>query len=149
MIVEDITWTEAEQSCKDKGGYLATITSKEEFELLTKQIIDEKKTKISFFIGATRDENYVNHSSGVIAYHWVHDGSDIDLYDEETKEFWLADEPSFYGRKADGTKLDEQYVDMIYREADMRCYFNDVADDILAQVPSFSGSVGYICEYDE
>ena len=71
------------------------------------------------------------------------------LYDEETKEFWLADEPSFYGRKADGTKLDEQYVDMIYREADKRCYFNDVADDILAQVPSFSGSVGYICEYDE
>lgn len=149
LIVEDITWTEAEQSCKDKGGYLATITSKEEFELLTKQIVDEKKTKISFFIGATRDENYVNHSSGVIAYHWVHDGSDIDLYDEETKEFWLADEPSFYGRKADGSKLDEQYVDMIYREADKRCYFNDVADDILAQVPSFSGSVGYICEYDE
>ena len=149
LIVEDITWTEAEQSCKDKGGYLATITSKEEFELLTKQIVNEKKTKISFFIGATRDENYVNHSSGVIAYHWVHDGSDIDLYDEETKEFWLADEPSFYGRKADGTKLDEQYVDMIYREADKRCYFNDVADDILAQVPSFSGSVGYICEYDE
>ena len=149
LIVEDITWMEAEQSCKDKGGYLATITSKEEFELLTKQIVDEKKTKISFFIGATRDENYVNHSSGVIAYHWVHDGSDIDLYDEETKEFWLADEPSFYGRKADGSKLDEQYVDMIYREADKRCYFNDVADDILAQVPSFSGSVGYICEYDE
>lgn len=149
LIVEDITWTEAEQSCKDKGGYLATITSKEEFELLTKQIVDEKKTKISFFIGATRDENYVNHSSGGIAYHWVHDGSDIDLYDEETKEFWLADEPSFYGRKADGSKLDEQYVDMIYREADKRCYFNDVADDILAQVPSFSGSVGYICEYDE
>ena len=55
----------------------------------------------------------------------------------------------FYGRKADGSKLDEQYVDMIYREADKRCYFNDVADDILAQVPSFSGSVGYICEYDE
>lgn len=149
LIVEDITWTEAEQNCKDKGGYLVTITSKEEFELLTKQIVDEKKTKISFFIGATRDENYVNHSSGVIAYHWVHDGSDIDLYDEETKEFWLADEPSFYGRKADGSKLDEQYVDMIYREADKRCYFNDVADDILAQVPSFSGSVGYICEYDE
>ena len=149
LIVEDITWTEAEQSCKDKGGYLATITSKEEFELLTKQIVDEKKTKISFFIGATRDENYVNHSSGVITYHWVHDESDIDLYDEETKEFWLADEPSFYGRKADGSKLDEQYVDMIYREADKRCYFNDVADDILAQVPSFSGSVGYICEYDE
>lgn len=149
LIVEDITWTEAEQSCKEKGGYLATITSKEEFELLTKQIVDENKTKISFFIGATRDENYVKHESGAIAYHWVHDGSDIDLYDEETKEFWLADEPSFYGRKADGTKLDEQYVDMIYREADKRCYFNDVADDILAQVPSFSGSVGYICEYDE
>ena len=149
LIVEDITWTEAEQSCKDKGGYLATITSKEEFELLTKQIVDEKKTKISFFIGATRDENYVNHSSGVITYHWVHDESDIDLYDEETKEFWLADEPSFYGRKADGSRLEEKYVDMIYRESDKRCYFNDVADDILAQVPSFSGSVGYICEYDE
>lgn len=149
LIVEDITWTEAEQSCKDKGGYLVTITSKEEFELLTKQIVDEKKTKISFFIGATRDENYVKHESGVLAYHWVHDGSDIDLYDDETKEFWLEDEPSFYGRKADGSRLDEQYVDMIYREADKRCYFNDVADDILAQVPSFSGSVGYICEYDE
>ena len=149
LIVEDVTWTEAEQNCKVKGGYLATITSKEEFELLTKQIVDEKKTTVSFFVGATRDEDYVTHSSGVIAYHWVHDGADIDLYDDETKEFWLADEPSFYGRKADGSRLEEKYVDMIYRESDKRCYFNDVADDILAQVPSFSGSVGYICEYDE
>lgn len=149
LLVEDISWTDAEKRCKEKGGYLATITTKEEFDVVTKQIEDEKKTGISFFVGATRDENYVKHSGGSIAYHWVHDGSDVNLYDSDTKGFWLEDEPSFNGKRADGSEIEEMYVDMIYRESENRCYFNDVANNVLEQIPGFTGSVGYICEYED
>lgn len=149
LIVEDISWTDAEKSCRDKGGYLATITTKEEFDVLTEQIENENKTGISFFIGATRDENYVKHTGGSIAYHWVHDGADINMYDADTKGFWLEDEPSFNGKRADGSEIEEMYVDMIYREAEKKCYFNDVANNVLDQIPGFAGSIGYICEYED
>lgn len=149
FVIADISWTDAEKLCRDKGGYLATITTKKEFDDITRLIEENNKTGISFYVGATRSENYVKQGDGVIAYHWVHDGGDIVLYDSNNKDFWLTNEPSFKGRTADGTEIEEMYVDMIYREADKRCYLNDVANNVLEQAPSFTGKIGYICEYDE
>lgn len=52
LIKADMTWTEAEAACRERGGYLATITSWEEFEQIQEQIIQEEKTDIAFWIGA-------------------------------------------------------------------------------------------------
>ena len=39
LIVEDLTWTEAYEACEEKGGYLATLTSWEEFRRVQEQIV--------------------------------------------------------------------------------------------------------------
>ena len=57
---------------------------------------------------------------------------------------WMAGEPSYQ----DGA-TQEQYLDIFYHQNSGKWVWNDVPDDILAAVPSFSGKLGYICEYEE
>ena len=57
-----------------------------------------------------------------------------------TTSCWFAGEPSFYG---DG--VEEHVLDLLSNDGGW--YMNDVPDDILCVVPSFSGKIGYICEY--
>ena len=58
-----------------------------------------------------------------------------------TTSCWFAGEPSFYG---DG--VEEHVLDLLSNDGGW--YMNDVPDDILSVVPSFSGKIGYICEYE-
>lgn len=144
LIVADVTWTQAEAMCRQKGGYLATLTSQEEFDQVTNQIVGEGKTKISFYVGATRDDSY----DGIDEYHWLHDHSEDSMFSDAMYSFWLSGEPSYSSVTEDGETMEEKYVDLFYRQKEGRCYLNDVADDILAEAPSFKGAIGYICEYD-
>lgn len=144
LIVDDVTWKEAEELCRQKGGYLATLTSKEEFDRVTRQIEDEGKTGISFFVGATRDEEYTDD----YGYHWVHDHRNDNMFSSAMGSFWLPGEPSYSEIRDDNVTVEERYVDYIYRKSDGRGYLNDVTNDILEQAPSLKGAIGYICEYD-
>lgn len=144
LIVADVTWTQAEAMCRQKGGYLATLTSQEEFDQVTNQIIGEGKTKISFYVGATRDDSY----DGIEEYHWLNDHSEDSMFSGSMYSLWLSGEPSYSSVTQDGEPIEEKYVDLIYRQNEGRCYLNDVADDIIAEAPSFKGAIGYICEYD-
>ena len=58
-----------------------------------------------------------------------------------TTSCWFAGEPSFYG---DG--VEEHVLDLLSNDGGW--YMNDLPDDILSVVPSFSGKIGYICEYE-
>ena len=49
---------------------------------------------------------------------------------------------------AAGEEVAEGFVMMCYSNDDGRYYYWDMPDDILAARPSFSGKIGYICEYD-
>lgn len=147
MIVENLTWTEAESLCREKGGYLATITTWEELERIQEQIISEDKTNVTFFVGANNET-----TDNTFGFHWIEPetGETYDmlyLYDA-LWGFWLEGEPSYTGLTEDGVEVDEDYVVLFYRKADERCYLNDVPDDILSAAPSYAGKVGYICEYD-
>lgn len=144
LIVDDVTWKEAEELCRQKGGYLATLTSKEEFDRVTRQIEDEGKTGISFFVGATRDNEY----TGNYGYCWVHDHQNDNMFSSAMGSFWLPGEPSYSETREDNVTVEEMYVDYIYRKSDGRGYLNDVTNDILEQAPSLKGAIGYICEYD-
>ena len=144
LIVDDVTWKEAEELCRQKGGYLATLTSKEEFDRVTRQIEDEGKTGISFFVGATRDNEY----TGNYGYCWVHDHQNDNMFSSAMGSFWLPGEPSYSETRDDNVTVEEMYVDYIYRKSDGRGYLNDVTNDILEQAPSLKGAIGYICEYD-
>ena len=43
VIVDDCTWEEAYQNCLSMGGYLARINSKEEFDYITKKVVEKEK----------------------------------------------------------------------------------------------------------
>ncbi len=149
LVVEDLTWTEAESLCREKGGYLAAITSWDEIERIQEQIISEDKTNITFFVGAN-NKSYGSDNSYM--YYWYEPMDEetyalVPLYDV-LRGFWLDGEPSHTGLTEDGVEVDEGYVVLFYRKADERCYLNDVPDDILSAAPSYAGKVGYICEYD-
>lgn len=147
LIVEDLTWTEAESLCREKGGYLATITSWDEMERIQEQIVSEKKTNVTFFVGAHNESDSISHF-----YRW-HEPENGEAYEmipiySTLRDFWLEGEPSDTGLTEDGVEVDEDCVVIFYRKAGERCYLNDVPDDILSAAPSYAGKVGYICEYD-
>lgn len=146
LIVEDITWTDARKACQEKGGYLATLTSWEEFERVQEQILAEEKTGVTFFVGANYERPW--------SFHWLEPGTEngytmLELYNALFAGFWLEGEPSYSGLTESGEEVEEECVSLIYRSSEGRCYLNDVPDDILAAAPSYKGKVGYICEYEE
>ncbi len=147
LIVDDLTWSEACAACEEKGGYLATLTSWEEFERVQAQMISEEKTSVTFFVGAANRED-------TFGYAWLEPGVDggyniLANYNALFEGYWLEGEPSYTGIAEDGREVKEDCMAIIYRSSEGRCYLNDVADDILSEAPSFAGRVGYICEYDE
>lgn len=151
LVVEDLTWKEAEDLCREKGGYLATVTSWEEMDRIQEQIISEEKTNITFFVGANNERK-----EGIYhGYHWIEPEKGATCYYNMLNFynalfcFWLDGEPSYTGLTEEGVEVDEDYVVMFYRKSEERCYLNDVPDDILSAAPSYRGRVGYICEYEE
>ena len=147
LIVEDLTWTQARKACVEKGGYLATLTSQEEFERVQAQILAEEKTAVTFFVGAANQEpnwGFRWLEPGVLEGYYI-----LDLYNALFSGFWLEGEPSYTGLTEEGEEVRETCVSLIYRSSEERCYLNDVPDDILEAAPSFAGRVGYICEYNE
>lgn len=147
LIVEDLTWTQARKACVERGGYLATLTSQEEFERVQAQILAEEKTAVTFFVGAANQEpnwGFRWLEPGVLEGYYI-----LDLYNALFSGFWLEGEPSYTGLTEEGEEVRETCVSLIYRSSEERCYLNDVPDDILEAAPSFAGRVGYICEYNE
>ena len=147
LVVEDVTWTEAQARCKEKGGYLATITCMEEMETIQNQIVAEEKTKVNFWVGA----KYMAGEE-LYGYSWMEYGEDDFVYDMTSHfnvfaDLWLEGEPSYEGLTEAGETVDENYVDLFYRSSEGRCFLNDVPEDMLSAAPSYAGKIGYICEY--
>ncbi len=147
LAVEDLIWSQACRACEERGGYLATLTSREEFERVQAQNLAEEQTAVMFFVGACRGEK-----SG---FSWLESGTEQEIYEMLSlykalfRGFWLEGEPGYTGLTEDGEEVREDCVAVIYRSSDGRCYLNDMPDDILSAFPSYTGKTGYICEYDE
>lgn len=140
-IKSDCTWTEAFQDCISRGGYLARINSSEEYEYIRKEISKAGMTNIFFRIGGRRDGDSKD-------YYWVNEenrlfGEKLNSEDSWCSEEWKNGEPSF----TDGG-LQELYMDVFFYDGEKRFVWNDVPDDMLAAEPAYSGSLGYICEYE-
>lgn len=52
----NVTWMEAQMLCKEAGGHLAVITSKEEYAFVW-GLVQKKGTKNCYWLGARRDKN--------------------------------------------------------------------------------------------
>lgn len=142
FVVADCTWQEAFQAAKEKGGYLARINSREEYQAILSEISSRGLADIHFRIGGRREADSQD-------YYWADEKNQ--LYGEKINSptywcstEWMAGEPSFQ----DGT-TQEDCLDICYIKSEGKWYFNDVPNDILATVPYYSGRLGYIVEYED
>lgn len=142
LVISDCSWTEAFREAKEAGGYLARIESREEYQTILQQIYDTGVSGIMFRIGARRDLDSAR-------YCWVDEsnqtyGSALNDPAYWTYSEWMSGEPSFQ----DGD-IPEGYVDFYYYQKEGRWVWNDVPDDIISIVPSYSGRLGYIIEFED
>lgn len=144
LIVKDCTWEEAFEECRNRGGYLARINSQEEMEYIIAQMFDEGLDGTNFFLGGRRDEDSRD-------YYWVDE--DNQCYGEKLNDigyscydYWMIGEPSFEDLNMD---IQECYMNLFYYEEEGRTVINDVPNDVISIVPSYSGHVGFICEYED
>lgn len=142
LIVADVTWTEAYQSCLDRGGYLVRINSEDEYQAILSQVWAEDKGNIKFWLGGARDE-----SSNT--YHWIYEDTDYEgealNNNEKYVAYWLDKEPSFVDETTGET---ETFMNMFYISSQERWVWNDTVNDILGVLPNYAGTIGYICEYE-
>lgn len=140
LIVSDCTWQEAYDSCQNKGGYLATIDTPEEFDYILSMINDQGLSDKIFYLGGSRGDGetyYWIDRDGTYYGDALNGNNDVWL-----SSVWLSGEPSFY----DGD-VSENVLAMFYYKNDGRWVLNDDPDDVLAVVPYYSGRMAYICEY--
>lgn len=141
LVIEDCTWEEAAKKCEEKGGYLACLTTDEEFEIIDDLIRSEDKLNNVFYIGANRIDSF--------SWHWT----DPSLTQDECLgngywKHWLDGMPSYSDKLPDGTEIDEEYVEYFYRKSEDKFYMNDIPNDVIGYYPSCKGRMGYICEYN-
>ena len=147
LYVEDVSWDEAQRRCEEKGGYLAAITTMEEYELVNAGIENSGQTQAAYWIGASQDGPYIEDDW----YRWREPNreysKDIFLHNTITEKYWADGEPSYYTR-ADDEKIDELGIYLLYDDAKENCYLYDAPMDMLIRNPEYTGRIGYICEYD-
>ena len=142
LCVEDCTWEEAGKKCEAKGGYLASLTCDGEFTKVEDMIRKEDMTNIVFYVGAKRNDNY--------GWEWTEPNlTHKSCLGNGFYKHWLDSGPSYTDTLADGTEIDEEYVELLYRKSEDAFYLNDITNDVPGIYPSFKGRIGYICEYSE
>lgn len=147
VIVDDCTWEEAYQNCLSMGGYLARINSKEEFDYITKKVVEKEKdySKKQYYVGMRRDVNSD-------AYYLINENNELvgdrldNGYTSWANSLWLSKEPSYY----DSTlKIEETCVSIFKYKETNKWVMNDIPSNLVVQVPSYKGKLGYICEFDK
>lgn len=131
IFVDDVSWEEAEQKCQDKGGHLVTITSQDEMN----QMIKLAKTKKTIYVWIGGYTSF--DSEGNIFGHWV-TGEDFSY------TAWSKGEPS----RNDKDNVAERYL-MLWNIKKLGGWsWNDQRNDPVADYPSMSGKIAYICEFE-
>lgn len=128
LYIEDVSWTDAAESCRKMGGHLVTIGDEEELDTVT-ALADAYGVKL-VWIGFYRD------LSGDLV--WLND-EDIDYY------AWGKGEPSL--TDTDGTP--ENYGLLWKWGTYTGWIYNDSRNDPVSEFPAvYGGKIAYICEYE-
>lgn len=128
VVRADVSWEQARIIAEEKGGYLATITTQEEWDQVKALLDTEFGSKTAYvWLGASNNEEG--------SFTWI-TGETFEYTD------WYSGEPSRVDR--DGTP--ERYL--CTWNLNGAWSWNDQRNDVLAVVPSLSGSIGMVIEYD-
>ena len=126
-VQADVSWTEAQARCRERGGHLAVISSEEEFRRIVGLVESYGATNV--WVGCRR----VN---GVLV--WEND-EQVEYYP------WGTGEPSL---RDDYDGADEDYL-LLWLQNGAWVY-NDSRNDPVGDYPyAYSGRIGYVCEFDD
>lgn len=135
LIIQDVSWTEAQTLCQEKGGYLATITAPEERLAILELMKQEEKSDYEFFVGyRTEPERWIAADqseipAGTLPGFWEYQAPDYNFI-----------EPEF--------EIQECGILKYYPETD-KIYLFSAPDALVSTLPEYAGKIGYICEYDQ
>lgn len=135
-VVEDCSWPEAAERCREKGGYLAVINSQEEYDYIIQELEANHLEKTMFFLGASRGEGS--------EYYWMDTDGEFTGEPLNGAGQWMQGEPSFQ----DG-EIEENVMAMFRYEEEGCWVWNDIPSNILESFSYYSGKIGYICEFNE
>ena len=140
----DGTWEDAYRASLEKGGHLVTFETQEEYDYITRDLSNRGQEDYIFFIGGRRELDSRQ-------YYWVDSsnnltGSALNRADAWNAGCWLHDEPSFEDTTLG---LQEHVLSMFYYDDLGKWVWNDVPNDLISAISSYSGKVGYICEYED
>ena len=133
-IYSNFTWEEAEAYCESVGGHLVTITSQEEMNFITNELMNNTTNENCYWIGLQRDGD---------SWKWV-------TGEEFSYQNWAANEPNNYKNKG------ENYVHLFGKEytegngTKLVGTWNDVTNEGASYAADFYAlsNFGYICEWD-
>ena len=125
VFIEDVSWTQAKEKCEALGGHLVVISDEEEFAAVVELARNSGANK--FWIGCHRvDGTLVWETPDTVSYYP-----------------WAPGEPSYFD-SYDG--VSENYVMLWYSDG---WVYNDSRNDPVADYPAaYSGTIGYICEFE-
>lgn len=125
VFIEDISWTDARAKCEALGGHLVVISDEAEFAKVVELARNSGANK--FWIGCHRvDGTLVWETTEEVSYYP-----------------WASGEPSYFD-SYDG--VSENYVMLWYADG---WVYNDSRNDPVADYPgAYSGTIGYICEFE-
>lgn len=132
VIAGDLSWEDAKNACEERGGYLATITSEEEYEKISEMADRSGLTYLWLGAKLQSDTEEWKQAGWITGEDWTFDN-------------WYPGEPS--RQDTDGTK--ELFLCMWkakYNEEEIGWTFNDQRNDIVGAFPKIAGKVGYVCE---
>ena len=134
---EGISWTQAKEACEQAGGYLVTITSEEENELVVNLVDDEK------YWHQLSESN--NHGP------WIGGMRTVSSSKPDDGWGWITDEPFTYvnwfeGEPTGGVWLGkkENRLQLSSSKGSRRGTWNDIPDEL----PNNYAVYGYIIEFD-
>lgn len=137
VVMQDVTWDEANSIAISRGGHLATINTDGEFYQIMAAIMFSSDVNGVYFVGGSCvDGQYI----------WTADNSM-----QPVEGHWRSGEPSYTGSTEDGRTVDESYV-CICAFMTSGGYYDyelmDVPNDMIDAAPTYANNVGYIIEYE-
>lgn len=143
IIMDDVSFTEAMDDCKERGGHLLTIEDYDEYAKVIKFIYDNTADNCIFYLGGMRDKKSKE-------YHWVdakgNSSSSIVLNNVSSYSAgaWAENEPGF----VDNHDNPELYMAMYYNSSEGRWVWCDVVNDLPGNANTYMGRTAYICEFE-
>lgn len=146
LVKQDVTWEEAAELCKEKGGYLATITCPDEAGVIAELIASKNMGDTNFYVGY-RSSEYVGEE--YYGARWINaDGSFTDA-------MYLVGLSMYYAPDFDSETYDWSDENEIktcglvkYYDSNSKIYVFEESGNLIEESPNVAGTLGYICEFD-